>query len=511
MNLEIRHIPSGTLFICVLIVLGIWGIMELEFGLFPAVSDPRLSGVVEIEQPNEFLESIAPVIISRLEQNPNVMEAAIRLDGHTATLFVKMTSSNNAGAQKHIQEHLDEVFNDLIWNGEIPVLQIDNRHEIPLTALHITTMDFATLESWVKHYIIQELWRIDGVGRIELIGSGRKGFGLYSERHLPDSIVHTLNDNINSLDAISSNNGDNWEFPGEKVGKLMDTEAIHGLRMKNLFKVTPMSILNSGWAVRDGQPVLILKVYPSENSDILRVNEALMKLVEGLSFNHPDKKIFVFNNRVNLVRSEIGSMWVTLISAFILCLILVCITFRDVSMCLWIVTVLMLTISGVALICAVFNLTLNLISIVGIVLGIGMLIDNPIIVGETLASAGSLRLRHVWRSLVVSNSTTLFMFIPALWLIPFTKELFGGMFIIILLLLFFSMVFCYLVKPWAARKNKAPSLEFHNWMYCRSPRCRNACLGILVLTLITAVLITPYLRMDFFTTNRRSSMEKIFF
>ncbi len=220
----------------------------------------------------------------------------------------------------------------------------------------------------------------------------------------------------------------------------------------------------------NGQNVITLSLERSPGSDLLAVAGRLHRLLPALNAALPgDARLLVADDRSEAIREQLsdlavrGGLGVLLLVGVLLALLR---SFRALMIILVQVAV---SLAGAAILLLAFNLTLNLLTLAGIALVLGFLVDNAIVMVEQLMVErrrchGSGReasvadeqtrqraLRTVWLPLLGGTLTTLAVLIPLLYLSGDLRRLFVSFGVVVSLTLLISLCTVSVVIPTLGR------------------------------------------------------------
>lgn len=211
----------------------------------------------------------------------------------------------------------------------------------------------------------------------------------------------------------------------------------------------------------NGIPAVQLKIYKRGDANTITVAEDIQEAVNRIAGNLPDG----IEARITVDESTIiaSSLESVLNSAYIgvICAVLILMLFlRQVRSTLIIaVTIpvsILITIMGMRM----ADMTFNIVALTGLTLGVGMVVDNSIVIienifshrqrGEQLSAAGLFGTKEMVNAITASTLTTISVFIPILFFgaeLGFMGEVFGDLAFTIILALISSLMVAVLLVP----------------------------------------------------------------
>ncbi|WP_420392227.1 efflux RND transporter permease subunit [Acuticoccus sp.] len=238
-------------------------------------------------------------------------------------------------------------------------------------------------------------------------------------------------------------------FSGEAGGKVrLDDIA----RPSDTFAETATS------ATISDRPAVFLSVYRSGSEQVLTiVDEVQAYLDEELRPRLPDGVDAVIwrnegaqlQDRIDLLIKN-GAIGVTLI-------LIVLLLFLDLRIAAWVAVGVVITFLGTFGPMLLFGVTINQLSLFGFILALGIVVDDAIVVGENVYSevergtdaqeAARVGVERVWRPILFSVTTTVFAFVPLLFLPGSSGSFIAPIAAVVIFVLTLSVVESFFVLP----------------------------------------------------------------
>lgn len=449
------------------LLLGYISFDKLGMDLFPDLKSPRI--FVEVtsgERPPEEMEK---------QFVENIEALAIRQSD-----VVQVSSITKVGASQITVEYawkkdMDEAFLDLqkalnsySQNSNIDELLITqhdpNTAPVMLISLtHNEITDMNEIRKVAENYIRNELVRLEGVAEVELSGQEE------NEVIISTDLYRLESQNISLTDLSSRIQSFNQSVSGGSISEMGLQYIVKGVSLlkdlsdfENLIvgykavqatgttgNITPeyapiflKDVATVSFANKDpenivrlnGQRCIGLSVYKETRYNTVnaveQINEALVKINKAL----PGYQLTVISNQGTFISDAINEVKNTLLLGVALAVFIIFLFLRRIG------TTLIVSISIPVSIIATFNmmyfsnLTLNIMTLGGLALGAGMLVDNAIVVIENIfrnhgknTSAADAAVRgtsEVSGAIIASTLTTIVVFLPIVYLQGASGELF---------------------------------------------------------------------------------------
>lgn len=213
-----------------------------------------------------------------------------------------------------------------------------------------------------------------------------------------------------------------------------------------------------------GQPAAIFRVFSPETSNITEAGEAIRQFEKDVQESLPDDLTFsiwfdgstVFDSRMTLISSNA-------LSGMALVLIVLMLFLRP-KVAIWVTVGIAAAFAGALAIAPAIGITLNMISLFAFLLVIGIVVDDAIVVGESVhfhvengidgergAIAGA---NMVVKPVYFAVITTILMFVPMMLLSGPIRSMFEQISFVVIAVLIFSLVEAFFILPAHLRKLK---------------------------------------------------------
>lgn len=422
--------------------------------------------------------SIDPPIInvrtSYAGANPDVIESQITepieksINGIAGIKNVSSTStqgSSNISVEFDLGVDLEAAANDvrdkvsqstksLPQNIDAPpVVTKADASATPIISMTVQSMTKNPLEltDYAENVLVERLQTIPGVSSIQVWGEK-----LYSMRLWLDPLK-MAGYSITFQDVQDALSGQNVELPAGKIagkntelsvrtlGKLTSEDEFNNLIIRNI-EGRDVRLKDIGEAVlgpaneesqlkESGVPMVALAIIPQPGSNYVAIADEFYKRYEQLKKDIPkDFKVDIAMDTTSFIKKSITEVEETLLISFCLVIIIIYLFFRD-----WLISFRPLIDIPVSLIGAFFimyimGFTINILSLLAIVLATGLVVDDGIVVTENIfkkieagmnkhkaAREGS---EEIYFAVISTSITLAVVFLPIIFLQGFTGRLF---------------------------------------------------------------------------------------
>ena len=399
-----KPVPAILLFV-VLCVLGLMSFAKLPVTRFPNIDVPLVS--VTITQsgaaPAELESQVSKRVEDAVANITGVKHVVSTLtDGSSQTLIEFRLETNTDRAVNDVKDAVAKIRADLPRTIDEPVIQrIDVEGQSILT--YGASSAGMTLEqlSWhVDDVVARELQGLKGVGRVERYGGVDREIRISLD---PDRLLALgitageVNRQIRATNVDLA--GGRGEVGGQEqairtlasaqtVEQLADTKIALGggreVRLKELGRVEDSNSEPRAFGRLNKEPVVAFSVFRSKGSSELSVKEVVAARIAELNKRFPDIQLKPIDDAVAYTRGNYQSAMETLIEGAILAVVVVFLFLRNWRATL--ITAVALPLSAIPTfwLMEMMGFSLNLVSLLGITLVTGILVDDAIVEIENI-------------------------------------------------------------------------------------------------------------------------------
>lgn len=252
------------------------------------------------------------------------------------------------------------------------------------------------------------------------------------------------------------------------------TDAIGAVRLKDVADVSNHTNAGAVYAKINGNDGIILTVQKQSTSSTVEVSDALNDLMDTLSAKTEGLHLTGLMDQGIYIHMVISSVLENLLYGGILAVLILLVFLRDARPTFIIACSIPISLLFAMAMMYFTNLTLNVISLAGLALGIGMLVDNSIVVIENIyrlrsQGVGPVRAaiqgaNQVAGAIFASTMTTVCVFLPIVFTQGISRQLFTDMGLTIAYSLIASLIVALTLVPMMASTllRNTPEKE-HRW------------------------------------------------
>lgn len=497
---SINHPIAVTMLAFTTLVTGLFSLGNLKINLLPHIIYPEIQ--VRVLQPGTPVSIMEDEITRQLEEQLAITENLTSIQSSTSLgrSAVSLNFSYGSDIDLALREasiRLDRAKRFLPENIEPPVIYKRDPSQIPVMELIVSsdTQNLVKLRSWVDYEFSRWFITIPGVASTEV------GGGLIREIQISVDSEKLASLNISYQDIKEKLADNNIDLPGGVFHSLTKQFNAHvNGRYHNIADILslPIKVFNDKNKVRIIRLEDIAKIIDTHADEKLRIRlngkqgiklsiqkqpqantvELVDRIMKKLQWFHdqgliPDNiTIQKVGDQSTYIRYALHNAILSALSGALLAMIVVYIFLGDIRRTLIISSAIPLAILIALTIMNISNLTLNIMSLGGLALGIGILVDNTIVMLENISrhqqqknnsqQAAIDAAAEVSSAMTASTTTNLAAIIPFLFIGGLISLLFNEFIITLSAAILGSLaVAMTLVPALGSQVDIRPSLQLH--------------------------------------------------
>ncbi|HET8769477.1 MAG TPA: efflux RND transporter permease subunit [Gemmatimonadaceae bacterium] len=401
--------PVGTIMLTsTLLVLGVVYVGRLPVDLLPrivypqvrvSVSNPGVEPIVLEETVAKPLESSLATVanLERLTTNINEGSVNITLDFSYGT-NVDFALQDAATSVERVRSQLPEEASPPRVSKSDP-----SQAQIYQVAFSSSVRDLVSLRQWVDQRLLPQLLSIEGVAALDLSG------GLTREIQVELDPERLRGFGITVQDVLTSLGSENQNLAGGRIiapdrelvsrtsGKFRRVDDIRGVLLttasgarvplRDIAVVRDTAQDQRFWARLDGTPAVRLGVQKQPEANTVQVVDRIEETIDRLkssNFIPSDIRMQVTFDQSGFIRDALSSVTNSALIGAFLAMLVVLLFLRSLRKTFIIAVSIPLAILATFVMMGFTDLTLNIMSLGGLALGTGLLLDNAIVMLENI-------------------------------------------------------------------------------------------------------------------------------
>ena len=401
--------PIGTLMlIAVVIVIGLVMLTRLPLDLLPEIVYPNVrvglnnSGV----EPQVLEEIAAKPLEAALSttENLNRIETEVE-EGRVGINLHFRYGTNIDFALQDASTNLDRARSRLPEEADPPTIGKYDPSQSPVyeIAFSSSNRDLVQLRTWAEDRLRPQLLIIEGVASVDVSGGLVREIQILLDQERLRSYGITVSEVIEGLRSANQNvaagrvTGAERELVGRTEGKfrsvndirtlLLDVGGGRRIPLTEVAEVKDTHQEQRLWARLNGVPAVKVSVRKQPDANTVGVANDVEAKVQALArdgFIPSDLQFEVIQNQADFVRNSVNSVRDAALFGAILAMLVVLMFLKSLRKTVIIGLAIPFAIMATFALMGFFELTLNIMSLGGLALGVGLLIDNSIVMLENI-------------------------------------------------------------------------------------------------------------------------------
>lgn len=463
-----RPVTTVMVVLC-LIVFGLTSVLSSKLELTPSMDMPML--VVFTIYPGASPDDVNELVTRPVEDETGT------LTGIKGVTSVSSENSSIVLLEYEYGTDIDDAYDDLKKKMDVlqagfpddvqdPVIIEMNINDIASITLAVNNDSRENLYNYVNDTIVPEFEKLSSVASVDISG-GRQEY--VKIELIPEKLTQYRLSMNAVASAISSAD---FSFPvgdTQVGGQSLSVSAGADYDTVESLKSIPITLGNgniiyledvanvyttleeaAGIGRYNGRDTIAIGIKKQQSSSDVEVSRNVMRVIDRLRAGDPNLEIVVVDDNSEMIKSSLNSVLQTMAMAVVVSMVIIFLFFGDLKASLIVGTSIPISILAALIAISAMGFSLNVITLSSLVLGVGMMVDNSIVVLEScFRSTKGVGFREyteaalkgsniVLQSIIGGTLTTCVVFLP----MAFQEGLSGQMF----KPLGFTIVFCMLAS-----------------------------------------------------------------
>jgi len=408
-----RPILAGVISVMIMLV-GAVAYFALPISQYPEVAPPSIT--VTASYPGANAETVSATVAAPLEQEINGVENMLYIssqstaDGRTTITVTFALGTDLDTAQVLVQNRVNIALPRL--PEEVRRLGVVTNKNTPdiLMVVHIYSPNNSRDQLYLSNYTLlnirDRLARLDGVGDIRLIGAREYSMRIWLDPNRISALGLTAGEVVQALrsqnvqvaggvlDRPPSAQQGAYEIGVQLLGRLTDPRQFEDVLIKSadegrLVRVRDVGRIELGAvdystnAYLDDKPAVAIPIFQRPGSNALETAHGVQELMAGLRPQFPSGLDYdIVYNPSEFIAESVGEVQKTIFEAAILVVVVVVLFLQSWRASVIPLLAIPVSLIGTFAVLRAFGFSLNSLSLFGLVLAIGIVVDDAIVVVE---------------------------------------------------------------------------------------------------------------------------------
>lgn len=437
----LKHKVTTIMAYVLIVVFGIMGFTSLPLALLPDIELPMAVVYTTYSNagPQEVENMVTKTIESACASVSGMDEIqSLSSEGSSMVMVTFADGTDMDEAMVDLRDRIDRVKGFLPEDADAPMTMTIDVDAMPVVTVGLKGADLAELQAIAEDDIQPALERIDGVASVDIAGGYENeiaidtdadrlaGYGLsvsYIAQMLAAENVALPAGEVQSGDQSFSVRADGeFSSVSDIANTLIPLPTGGTVRLSEVANVYIAPKEQTAIAKIGGEPCITISVNKQSDTNTLQVAERAKEALNEVTALQPTLDWSLLMDQSDMINMTVDSVIQNIVFGVLLAAIVLFVFLRDLGATAVISVSMPICIISVFLIMQVFDITMNMMSLGGIAMGVGMIVDNSIVVLENIfhyRSDGCDRFtscvegtKEVALSISASTLTTVAVFLP---------------------------------------------------------------------------------------------------
>ncbi|MBM3306357.1 MAG: efflux RND transporter permease subunit, partial [Candidatus Aminicenantes bacterium] len=443
------------MFYLAVVLLGFVSLRELAVDLLPDISYPRLSVITRYPgvAPEEMETLITAPLESAVSRIPRLRRVeSISKEGVSYLALEFDWGTNMDFTMLHTREQLDSARDRFPEDAESPTIIPLDPQSRPIITLAVTgDRGLLELKEFAEELVKPRLEQIEGVGSAEITGGVEREIQIEADPRKLALYGLTIDDIARRVDSFNRNlqggtiRKGTFKYALRVVGEFETLDEIGEISLKvtgegGVVRLRDVAVVRDsikerqGMTRLDGAESIGLLVRKESGANTVKVTRLVRTVIDQIRKENPGIALSVVSEQSRYIEQAVGAVRNELIQGAVLAFLTLLIFLQEWKTPLIIGTVIPVSIIGTFSLMFFGDITLNIMSLGGLALGVGMLDDCAVVVsenifrhrslGKSLKEAAYVGTKEVGPAVISTALTTIVVFLPVIYVRGVAGQLF---------------------------------------------------------------------------------------
>ena len=388
-----------------IIILGLQAISKLAVREYPKMTTTVIT--VTTAYPGADANLIQAFVTSKIEEavaqadNVDYMSSSSRPSSSSITVKMKLNTDPNA-ALADVLAKVNSVRSELPSGIEDPtVTSSTGGSGIMYISFRSNKLDASQVTDYIQRVVKPQFFTVEGVASVDIYGASEYALRIWLDPQkmaaqnlsatqvmsaLSSNNVQTAAGNDNGFYVVYKNKVDTTTKSVEELGNLIvSSDGDKLVRLRDVADVELNKSSDNARAVANGSDSVVLAVNPTSSANPLTVAEKILPLYQSIKNNLPDAiQTDILYDRTVAINNSIEEVVKTIIEATIIVLVVITMFIGSFRAILIPVITIPISLIGVIMMLQTLDFSINLMTLLALILAIGLVVDDAIVVLENV-------------------------------------------------------------------------------------------------------------------------------
>ncbi|MCI8726795.1 MAG: efflux RND transporter permease subunit [Hungatella sp.] len=463
-----RPVTTLMVILC-LIVFGLTSVLSSKLELIPPMDMPML--IVFTTYPGASPDDVDELVSQTIENETGTLNGikgvtSVSNENYSIVLLEYEYGIDTNDAYDDLKKKMDTIQAQLPDDVQDPVIMEMNINDMPSITFAVNNDSQSNLYNYVNDTIVPEFEKLSSVASVDISGGQKE----YVSIELISEKLSQYHLSMNSI--VSAIGSADFTYPvgDTRVGRQtlslsagVTYDTVESLKtipimlgggniiyLEDVANIYPALEEASGIGRYNGRDTISVQIKKQQSSSDVEVSRDAMRIVRQLQAADENLEMIVVDDNSEMIKSSLTSVLQTMAMAVVVSMVIIFLFFGDLKASLIVGTSIPISILAALISMSAMGFSLNVITLSSLVLGVGMMVDNSIVVLEScFRSTKGVGFREytdaalkgsetVLQSVIGGTMTTCVVFLPLAFLAGMSGQMFKP--------LGFTIVFCMLAS-----------------------------------------------------------------
>jgi HAE1 family hydrophobic/amphiphilic exporter-1 len=444
-KISIKKPVTTVMLILIIVLVGIVGYMGLSLQMMPSVDMPMavVSTTYIGAAPEEIEELVTKPIEEAMASVSNVDTITSTSASNSSMVMIQFVDGTDVDlAAIDMREKLDKMKASLPADADEPmVIKYDMNAASIDVGVSSDRLELSELNTLLEDTIVKSFEKISGVASVDMSGGIKKEIQIVVSPEKMQGYGLSTSQIAQVLKAENSNYPSGKIYQSDKKLQIRTTGEFKSIdEIKQLELTTPKGALIhisdianvqevqkdiDSYSIINGKRGIVLSINKQSKANVVDVTEKINKTIANVVKQYPDLKMTAITDDAGYIKNSVNNVTKTAMDAAVLSMLIIFLFLRDTKSSLIIGVSIPTSILATFALMSLAGMTLNIVSMSGIAMAIGLVVDDSVVVLENIhkklnkgmnaKQAAEEGASEVGMAVMASTLTTLAVFIPLLF------------------------------------------------------------------------------------------------
>ena len=396
-----RPVTTLMVILC-LLVFGLTSVLSSKLELIPPMDMPML--VVSTVYPGASPEDVDELVSQPIEDETGTLSGvkgvtSVSNENYSIVLLEYEYGIDINDAYDDLKKKMDVIQTQLPDDVQDPVIMEMNINDMPSITFAVNNDAQSNLYNYVNDTIVPEFEKLSSVASVDISGGQKE----YIRIELIPEKLSQYHLSMNSIASAIGSADFTYPVGDTQVGKQnlsvsagVSYDTMESLKsipitvgggniiyLEDVANVYPALEEAGGIGRYDGRDTISLQIKKQQRSSDVEVSRDAMRVAEHLKAADDHLEMVVVDDNSDMIKSSLKSVLQTMAMAVLVSMVIIFLFFGDLKASLIVGTSIPISILAALISMSAMGFSLNVITLSSLVLGVGMMVDNSIVVLES--------------------------------------------------------------------------------------------------------------------------------